>query len=319
MDRIARVTGRDSITVLVTDTGLGGLSVAADIERRARTTGAFRSLRIIFANALPEARRGYNTMASVADKVRVFDDALAGMIRCYRPDLVLVACNTLSVLIPRTRSAQGVPVLGIVELGVAALEERLRANDDSTAIIFATETTVEAGVHRAMLVDRGLGAERIVQQACPLLAREIENDAASDIVASSIERFAAEAMAQVVRKGDAIIAGLCCTHYGYCAAQFLAALRPLARGTVEMVDPNLRMSRALFPPGRKPATGGSSEVSIRVVSRALIHDFEVRSIAALIEPVSTSAAAALRGYERNRELFPFDESSLEPSHAPQVG
>ena len=155
MERIARIAESESATVLVTDSGLGGLWVAADIERRARATGAFRSLRIIFASALPEARRGYNTFASEADKVRVFDDALAGMVGRYRPDLVLVACNTLSALLSRTRSARGVPMVGIVDLGAAMLQERLQAGGDTTAIVFATETTVATGVYGALLADRG--------------------------------------------------------------------------------------------------------------------------------------------------------------------
>jgi len=47
--RIARLAEKDSITVLVTDSGLGGLSVCADIESRARQTGLYRQIRIIFA------------------------------------------------------------------------------------------------------------------------------------------------------------------------------------------------------------------------------------------------------------------------------
>ena len=109
---MAKIARKDAITVLVTDSGLGP-SVAADIERRARTSGAYRSIHIIFANALPEASRGYNRMPTVERKVQVFDDALAGMVRWYKPDAILVACNTLSVLIPRTRGAQGTPLLAI--------------------------------------------------------------------------------------------------------------------------------------------------------------------------------------------------------------
>ena len=103
---VARLAERDSITVLVTDSGLGGLSVCADLDHRARATGRYRVLNIIFCNALPEASQGYNRMPSVERKIRVFDDALAGMARWYGPDALLVACNTLSVLIPRTTFVQ---------------------------------------------------------------------------------------------------------------------------------------------------------------------------------------------------------------------
>jgi glutamate racemase len=303
---IAEIARKDAITVLVTDSGLGGLSVIADIERRARTSGAYRSIRIIFANALPEASRGYNKMPTVERKVQVFDDALAGMVRWYKPDLILVACNTLSVLIPRTRGAQGTPLLGIVAMGVDMLEEKLKADPASSAIIFGTETTVAAGTHRSMLIDRGIAPERIVLQACPNLAGEIEADAKSDVVQTMIDLYASEAMGNFSRKDAAVVAGLCCTHYGYCGKEFAEALRPLAAGGVQVVNPNERMSDVLFPADKKPFAG-TPEVTVRVVSRAFISEAEIRSIGSLLEPVSGATAAALKAYERKADLFPFDE------------
>jgi glutamate racemase len=143
-------------------------------------------------------------------------------------------------------------------------------------------------------------------QACPRLAGEIERDATSDLVASMIDRFAAEAMGLMSRKGDAIIAGMCCTHYGYCSEQFREALRRHGARSVEVLDPNERMARVLFPE-RRAFRGGGGHFSIRVVSRAAISDAEVRSIAALINPASAATAAALRAWERRTDLFPFDE------------
>ena len=308
VDPIAEIAERQSLAVVVTDSGLGGLSVAADVERLARATGRYLKLRIVFASALPELRRGYNTFGSEAAKVRVFDDALAGMVRSFSPDVLLVACNTLSVLLPRVRATRDVPTLGIVELGVEMMEERLLALSPSTAIVFATETTAAAGVHSELLAARGIDPSRIVVQACPLLAREIELDAAGPAVAAMIDHFVAEAVERMPHRGDAIVAGLCCTHYGYRAAHFGAALRRSAWERVEVVDPNERMSLTLFPADRQ-ATPGHTEVSVEVVSRALILDEEVRSIAALIDPISPACAAALRGYERRRDLFPFDDAA----------
>jgi glutamate racemase len=305
-ETIAEIARKDAITVLVTDSGLGGLSVAADIERRARTSGAYRSLHIIFANALPEASRGYNRMPTVERKVQVFDDALAGMVRWYKPDVILVACNTLSVLIPRTRGAQGTPLLGIVAMGVDMLEEKLKADPASSAIIFGTETTVAAGTHRSMLIDRGIAPERIVLQACPNLAGEIEADAKSDVVQTMIDLYASEAMGNLSRKDAAVVAGLCCTHYGYCGKEFAEALRPLATGGVQVVNPNERMSDVLFPAGKKPFAG-TPEVTVRVVSRAFISEVEIRSIGSLLEAASSATSAALNVYERKADLFPFDE------------
>jgi glutamate racemase len=280
--------------------------VAADIERRGRESHAYRALRIIFANALPEANRGYNRMPTVDRKIRVFDDALAGMIRWYHPDVILVACNTLSVLIPRTTAARGTPMLGIVELGADMIAEKLNAEPGSSAIIFGTETTIAAGTHRSLLLDRGIAPERIVAQACPDLAGQIEADAGGDVVSTSIDLFASEAVGRLPRKPAGIVAGLCCTHYGYCRDQFAGSLRSLAGGNVEIVNPNDRMGKVLFP-SAKTSGAGDAKVTVSVVSRAFISDGEIRSIAALLEPVSGPTADALRGYERKRDLFPFDE------------
>jgi glutamate racemase len=303
---IARLAERDSITVLVTDSGLGGLSVCADLDQKARATGRYRVLNIIFCNALPEASQGYNKMPSVERKIRVFDDALAGMARWYAPDAVLVACNTLSVLIPRTAfvHTSPVPVLGIVEMGVDALTEKLSADSTSTGIVFGTETTIAAGTHRTLLLARGIAPDRVVTQACPDLAGEIESDARSGTVSTAIDLFAGEAMKSVRRKGSPLVAGLCCTHYGYCGEMFGSSLRRAGANDVIVVNPNSRMSDVFFPPGaarRSP----SPQITVRVVSRAVITPAEMASIGGLVEPVSRATAAALRTYELKRDLFPY--------------
>jgi hypothetical protein len=42
---------KEDITIVVTDSGLGGLSVAADVTERLKDSGIFRSARIIFFNS----------------------------------------------------------------------------------------------------------------------------------------------------------------------------------------------------------------------------------------------------------------------------
>jgi len=303
---VARLAERDSVTVLVTDSGLGGLSVCADLDQKARATGRYRVLKIIFCNALPEASQGYNKMPSVERKIRVFDDALAGMARWYAPDAILVACNTLSVLIPRTAFVQSspVPVLGIVEMGVDAMTEKLSADTTSTAIVFGTETTIAAGTHRDLLLARGIAPDRIVMQACPDLAGEIEADARSERVSTAIDLFAGEAMGSVRRKGSALVAGLCCTHYGYCGEMFDLSLRGAGAASVTVVNPNSRMSDVLFPAGAARRFS-SPHITVRGVSRAVITPAEAASIGGLLEPVSQATAAALRAYELKRDLFPY--------------
>lgn len=305
--RISEIVRRDSITVLVTDSGLGGLAVCADLDARVRNTGLYRSVRIIFGNALPEANRGYNRMKSVEAKVRVFDAALQGMARTFRPDVILVACNTLSVLIPQTVFADTaqIPVLGIVETGVDMLYERLTADPAAVALIFGTETTIAADTHRKLLMGRGISPSRLITQACPNLAGAIEEDADGEGVAGAIELFAADAKARVADTTAPLVAGLCCTHYGYAAERFRAALTADAGRQPVIVDPNLRMNDVLFP-ADKPRYAGVPVSTVEVFSRAAIAPEEIDSIGGLVGQVSPATAAALRSFTLNTELFPFD-------------
>lgn len=304
--RLAEIVQQDSITVLVTDSGLGGLSVCAAVDSLARATGRYRAMRLVFANALPESGSGYNRMKSLDEKVRVFDAAIRGMVEAYHPDVVLIACNTLSVVYPMTAFSREapMPVVGIVTMGVDLLEEELRRRPGGTAIIFGTETTIGAGTHKRLLMERGVRSDRIVAQACPELAGKIERDARGEGVKNAIGQFADEAVAQSAVSGQGIVAALCCTHYGYCAEFFQAALAQRTGGEVTILDPNKRMSTLLFPDDRR-VPSASPEVSISVVSRAVITSEETVSIGALLLPVSPAAAAALERYELRRDLFPF--------------
>lgn len=296
----------EALSLLLTDSGLGGLAVVADLERRARSSGRYRALDLLFASALPETGQGYNRMASRVRKVEVFDAALAGMLGLVRADALVVACNTLSVLIPesRTLAAARLPVFGIVEAGVEAIAERLAADPRAGVAIFATETTIDSGAHRDALLTRGVAPERIVTVPCPGLASRIELEGASARVAAEIERFARVAVGAIDGRAASLLAALCCTHYGYCAAEFVAALSRAGAGAVEIVDPNRRLADRFFPPGESEPPGAGA-VSLRVVSRAIPMPEEIASIAALLEPLSPPTAAALRAYELRRDLFAF--------------
>ncbi len=302
---LRRAFARESITILVTDSGLGGLAVAAEIERELRSLGAFRQVSVVFASALPDVTRTYNAMANRRDQVRTFDLALAGMTRWYKPDLILVACNTLSVLLPDTPFARSgrVPVVGIVDAGVRALVERLRRDPSAVALVLGTATTIASGAHRQGLNAAGIGRDRVQEQACPGLETEIQNDPGSDLVRGLIEAYGDEARRGLVgRAPGRVVVGLCCSHYGYVRAVFAEVLgRELGPGG-EVVDPNHELVSALLAHARRhafPSTG----TDVRVVSRAALSEQERASIGAALAPVSPKAAAALQSYERKSDLF----------------
>jgi glutamate racemase len=308
LDALRRVQARESLVVLVTDSGLGGLSVNADIARRAEATKHYREIRLVFANALPGTTSGYNTMSSLEEKARVFSAALEGMTAVVKPDIILIACNTLSVVYPKTAFARTtkIPVVGIVEIGTEMMAQRLKADPRARLIIFGTETTVGEDAHRIALRARGIDDRRMAAQACPDLAGEIQADPGSDIVRTMIELSAGEAAGRFVRDTVRTYVGLCCTHYGYVADLFATAVRTATCGAVEIVNPNMRMAEVLFP---EHAAGRFSETTVieRVISRAPLSREEIGSIARLLEPVSRGTADALRAAEIMPALFTVPE------------
>jgi hypothetical protein len=143
-----------------------------------RTRGYREPVRLTFANAAPENDYGYNAMPSREAKLETFDRFLRNVTARYAPDLIYVACNTLSVLLPDTPYAQHppTPVKGIVETGVALSCASCEASPESIAIVFGTQTTIDAGTYPRLLQQRGIAPERIVSQACPGLADTISED-----------------------------------------------------------------------------------------------------------------------------------------------
>ncbi|NLH76453.1 MAG: EamA family transporter, partial [Acidobacteria bacterium] len=143
--------------VVLTDSGLGGLSICAGLERRLRTAGGGRRFDLVYVNAWPDEGRGYNDLPGDAARAAVFDRALAAMAR-YRPDLVVIACNTLSVVYEKTDFARSpvAPVTGIVDAGVELFAEALSGDPAATLVLFGTRTTVASGEHVRRLAARGI-------------------------------------------------------------------------------------------------------------------------------------------------------------------
>lgn len=92
--------------ILVFDSGVGGLSVLAEIRRR--------QPRCDLVYACDNAVFPYGTMAEEALVARV-DHLLQGLAGQIAPDILVVACNTAStVVLPRIRSHFHRPVVGVV-------------------------------------------------------------------------------------------------------------------------------------------------------------------------------------------------------------
>jgi glutamate racemase len=290
--------------LIITDSGLGGLSICAAIEKLLREATA-PDVRITYVNAWPEPGRGYNQLPDMATRARVFDGALHRMAG-LAPDEILIACNTLSVIYPRTRFHEDppVPVHGIVDAGVELFREALASRPESALVLLGTRTTIESGVHRDQLVKLGVAGTRIGAAECHGLATAIEHGPESAATAELIDDCAGRA-AQVCAAGQPLYAGLCCTHYAMVSGQICAALKRRTRRVVLPLDPNDRLVRdvasrlAVRPPG----SGGGPRVQVEVVSGVELDEAQRQAVGVLIDPVSPVTAEALRTYRYVPDFF----------------
>ena len=149
--RIRAVLDKKTVSILITDSGLGGLSICADVVSRLNRKSFFKNAAVTYFNAWPDQGRGYNKFNPVAERIRIFDRALLGM-NAYRPDLIMIACNTLSALYDQTDFSRhtGIPVLGIIDFGVDLIYENLNHNPGSKALILGTLTTIEENRHKKL-------------------------------------------------------------------------------------------------------------------------------------------------------------------------
>jgi glutamate racemase len=296
---------KDTLSLVIADSGMGGLSICADIVSGLQSRRSYRSVSLTYFNAWPEQDRGYNLLPGMSERIRVFDRALTAMLR-FEPDLILIACNTLSAIYPHTPFSRRapVPVVGIIDFGVDLMHAYLSTRAESRVIILGTPTTIEADAHRTLLVERGIPAGRIVCQPCDRLAGEIEKEPEGSTVRAMVEGCIRQAAERVPDRSMPIAAALCCTHYGYSRRVFEAALQAAFKGPVTILNPNRAMSAALLA-DLAPRGQGDIRIDLEVVSRIAWSGEKIEAIARLLETESPLTAGALRHYRHDPDLFTF--------------
>jgi glutamate racemase len=303
--QIAQLFKRDSVSILITDSGLGGLSVCADLEAELSRIKSFKKVRLTFVNALPDIALTYNSTTSKEEQARMFDKALEGFVRWYRPDAILIACNTLSAVYPETQFARTakIPVVSIIDVGARMIAERVKASTNSSVVILGTATTVSSGLYEQKLGTLGVPITDIVSQPCQLLETEIQADPKSDIVGNLVEVYVGEAMEKVgKRPAGTLLVGLCCSHYGYSLDAFDRFFKQQGTLKYELVNPNKAMV-ALFENtaarGKLPRTS----VSVEVASKVKFTQQEISSMSLAVSRTSRKTAQALRHYTFKQDLF----------------
>lgn len=221
---LARMAQRPAILLL--DSGVGGLTVLREV-RRARPDADY-------VYAADDAAFPYGNWAEDPLVQRV-EEVTAELIIRYAPDLVVVACNTISTLVlPVLRSRFGLPFVGTVP----AVKPAAAQSRTGRISVLATPGTVRRDYTRE-LVAAYAGGCAVDLVGSTRLAAMAEAELAGTPVPD--EALAAE-MAPCFgdregRRTDTVV--LACTHYPL----LLARMERLAPWPVTFVDPAPAIAR----------------------------------------------------------------------------
>ena len=214
---------------LVFDSGLGGLSVLAEI-RRLRP-----DVEIVYA--ADDAAFPYGKLSEPALVARV-ETVMARLVGDTDPDIVVIACSTASTLaLPPLRAAYpGLPFVGVVP----AIKPAAAASRSRLISVLATRGTVARDYTHALVRDHAANCE-VTLVGSPLLAviaeRVMRDEAVED---AEIEREIAPCFVERDgRRTDQIV--LACTHFPL----IVERLERLSPWPVGFVDPAPAIARRL--------------------------------------------------------------------------
>jgi glutamate racemase len=229
-------------TVLVFDSGLGGLTVHREVAKMRPDA--------CLVYVADDAFFPYGRHPEEALVARVLSVIEAQIVE-HRPDLVVVACNTASTLVlPQLRAHFAVPFVGTVP----AIKPACAASRSRLVSVLGTEATVRREYTRTLIRDFAAGCA-VTLVGSPRLAElaeaELRGDPMSD---GSISAELAPCFVEADgRRTDTVV--LACTHYPL----LLERLKRLAPWPVSFVDPASAIARRVA--GLLPAAAAAGTIA----------------------------------------------------------
>ncbi|MEN8193626.1 MAG: hypothetical protein ABFS12_12465 [Bacteroidota bacterium] len=300
---ITKSLDAQSIRIVVTDSGLGGISVLAELERKLKETKIYKNVELLFFNALYSKSLGYNSMKNIDEKAAVFNNALFSIQKNYDPEIILIACNTLSVIYHMTPYSEKtkIKVEGIVKNGIELFLENLKHEKENIIILFGTPTTIESQQHKRLLIEEGIDENRIVDQSCPMLESEIQDDPSSNQTKELIQKYVDEASEIITSYTSKVYAGLCCTHYGYSTDVFYNTMKNKFGDNVSILNPNDKMVEELIK--ERNVSYRESKISVKIVSQVEIYEHEKQALSNVLRDSAPLTVKAIKNYEQIPNLF----------------
>jgi len=289
---------KDKIRIVVTDSGPGGLKFCAELAGYLKR---IREAELIFFNCRPADGWGYQRLQTDAERAEVFSRALSAVNENYSPDMIVIACNTLSSIYAHTDFAGStqIPVIGIIDSGTRCAAKLLNSDTELAMLMFATPVTVGAGVHKRLLVESGIRHERLLYQECPGLPEIIVNGDKTEIE-SRIAYFMDKAAGCLQGKKFAV--SLFCTHFSYAVEAFRAAAAGYSGFNGEIINPDaalLEQVAGYLEPGKSV----SGDVSVKVVTKTRHSEQVKKTLIPFLERISPETAHALRNDIHIPEFF----------------
>ncbi len=215
-----------SVRLLVFDSGIGGLSVLAEIRRRVPEA------EIVYVADDRGFPYGDWEEAALSDHVV----ALIGrLIARFAPDAVVIACNTASTLVlPALRAAHATPFVGTVP----AIKPAAERTKSGVVGVLATPGTMRRDYTRALIRSFAQNCHvRLVgsYELAPLAESVMRGEAVAD--AAILTEIEPAFITVEGRRTDAVV--LACTHYPFLLDRF----RRIAPWPVAWIDPAEAIAR----------------------------------------------------------------------------
>ncbi|MGP8124202.1 MAG: glutamate racemase [Xanthobacteraceae bacterium] len=212
-------------TILVFDSGLGGLTVFREIVK-ARPDAAY-----VYVADDAFFPYGHHSEADIIARVVPL---IGDLIAAHAPDLVVIACNTASTLVmTQLREAYAVPFVGTVP----AIKPACAASQTRRVSVLGTRGTVRREYTRGLIRDFAQGCDVTLVGAANLASlaeAAFRGEAVTDAdIAAEITPCFVDGAART----DTVV--LACTHYPLLVERFAA----LAPWPVDWIDPAPAIAR----------------------------------------------------------------------------
>jgi glutamate racemase len=234
----------EPLRALIFDSGLGGLSVFREVSARLP--------RLACVYAADTAFFPYGTKSEEA-LVRHLPRLMTALAARYRPDIVVIACNTAStVALPPIRVALSVPVVGTVP----AIKPAAAMSRSRTIGLLGTPGTVKRS-YTDRLIDQFAADCRVLRHGSAELVALAEAKLRRGRVSVDDVRAAVAPLWADPAAGDMDVVVLACTHFPLLADELRAGFPPgvalidsgqaIARRVAELLAPDESSSRAPRP------------------------------------------------------------------------